>query len=107
MRVLAAFLLLLSLTAYSKEKNHTIISTDIHCFKLETILKELKSSYGEEPIFVGKSSLEDGVITAVYVNQFTGSYTVLETSPKIGCVLSTGNDMRYRMPKSLENTVLH
>lgn len=92
--------------AQAKDKNHIVIPTNIHCFKVEMLLDELKLKYGEEPIFMGKSELEQESVTMMFVNQQTGSYTVVGLGKSIGCVFDTGNNIRYRMPKVLENKTL-
>lgn len=105
MRYFIAFLLFFTLTATAKDRNHVVIPTKIHCFKLDLILKELKEQYGEEPIFVGNSELEKST-TMMFVNQETGSYTVIGVKKQVGCVLDIGGEVRYRLPKMLENKLL-
>ena len=109
MRYLIAFLLLLSLTATARDRvyrDHSVVPTDIHCFKLNLLLKELRENFGEEPIFVGKSEQTQKSTTMMFVNQETGSYTVIGVKKEMGCILDTGGEVRYRMPKSLENRIM-
>jgi hypothetical protein len=106
--VIAAVLLCASVQAKPKPnpKDYIVVPTEIFCFKQELIIKQLQDNYGEEPIFMGKSSIEKGGSVVVTVNQSTGSYTVLEVGDGIGCVLDSGKNMRYRMPKTLENSLM-
>jgi hypothetical protein len=65
-------------------------------------LAELRNKYGEVPIFVGKSELEEDVVTMMLVNQINGSYTVLSVGKGVACILDTGGDVQYRLPKITE-----
>jgi hypothetical protein len=104
MRGLILILFLLLTNAHAKER--TVITTKVTCFKLEKLVDQLKDNYGEEPIFMGKSELENNTVTMMFVNQNTGSYTVVGMGKDVGCVLDTGNKMQYRMPKVLENKLM-
>lgn len=107
MRYFSILLLLFFTSTFAKStnKNHTVIPVKIHCFKIEILLDELKS-YGEDPIFIGSSGVDKDSVTMMFVNQQTGSYTIVGMGKDIGCVYDTGNNVRYRMPKVLENKVL-
>ena len=104
MRCFIFALALLSLSALAND--HVVVTEEVHCFAPKAIFDQLKNKFGEEAIFVGKSSLESGAIVMVYVNQQTGTYTVLQAGRDIVCVLDTGRDMQYRMPKALENKLM-
>lgn len=112
MRSLAVIILALLIFPLAQAKNkkrtqdHIVVPTKIHCFKINTLLNELKTKYEEEPIFIGRSDLDKDAVTLMFVNQHTGSYTVVGAGKDIGCVLDTGDSVRYRMPKNLDNTLL-
>ena len=72
----------------------------ILCFPVKAFLKEIKEKYDEEPMIIGKTSNVKGVITALYINQEVGSFTVVEMDNEAACVISVGTDVRYRFPKS-------
>lgn len=101
MRLLLICLLLLTSPAFARD--HIVLPMELHCFKADILIKQLRDGYGEDPIFVGKSELDGDAVTMMFVNQQTGSYTVVAMGKVIGCVLDTGNNVRYRMPKILEN----
>lgn len=103
-RLTVALTLFLVQLAYAKER--IAIPTNIYCFKAEVLLKDLKDDYGEEPIVIGKSDIDKDATTMMFVNQQTGSFTVITVGNGIGCVLDTGNTVRYRMPKLLENKLM-
>ena len=100
------FLLLFCSISYAKDTEHIVVPTDVHCFKAQVLLNELKGKYGEDPIFMGKSGLEEGVMTMMFANQDTGSYTVVVAGKGIACVLDTGDNLKYRVPKALENKLM-
>jgi hypothetical protein len=109
MRKLLVLLSLLAVPlAFSKEQKDyaTLVRVDVYCFKLDALKKEIEKKYGEDPIVIGKSSLEEGTATVVYVSQQTGTYTIIESDGEVGCVLATGTNVRYRMPKALERKML-
>lgn len=101
-------LLLVLLTSFSitamAEKNFVMVPTEIPCFPIKTLMNNLKDVYGEEPMLVGKSAQEEGVTTVVLVSQERGTYTVIEVGQDVGCVLSTGNSVKYRMPKAMSKS---
>lgn len=80
------------------------VDVKIPCFKSEVLLKNIRDSYGEEPMIIGDSAQEDGVTTVVFVSQRKGTYTVVEMNGEIACVLSVGTNVKYRFPKSLNKS---
>ena len=104
--IILACLLFSTATFAETKKDYVVVNPDIYCFNAKSLLKELKNKYGEEPIFIGQSEQEEGTVTMMYVNQKTGSYTVLSTNKDVACVFDTGNNVKYRMPKVLESKLL-
>jgi len=102
MRYLALLLTMFTLLAVAAD-DHVIVTNDVHCFKKDVMLSQLRNQFEEEPIFVGKSGIEQGATLVIYVNQQTGTYTVLTMGSGVACVLDAGNNTRYRMPRALEN----
>jgi hypothetical protein len=68
------------------------------CFPVKIIIADLKNKFGEEMMLIGKHDQLDQVFTAVFVNQSTGSYTVIEMDQDVGCVISIGSDVHYKLP---------
>jgi hypothetical protein len=100
MRRLAILLLLVALPTFAKDKANS------QCYNLQPLFSELKNKFGEEPIFIGSSEQRRKSITMMLVNQETGTYTVLRVTKETGCIMDTGADVKYRMPKSLESKML-
>jgi len=103
MRCLA---LLLFISFQALADDHVVVPTNVHCFKQEILYKQLRDRFEEQPVFMGKSLLEEEVSTVLYVNQQTGTYTLIQAGHGAACVLDTGNNMRYRIPKALENKLM-
>jgi len=101
MRYVALLLTMFALSAVADD--HVVVSNDIHCFKQEVIIGQLRTQFNEEPIVVGKSGIEKGATLMIYVNQQTGTFTVLTVGSGVACVLDAGDNIRYRMPRALEN----
>jgi hypothetical protein len=101
MRYLVLLLTMFALSALAED--HVIVTNDVHCFKKDVIIEQLRGQFDEEPIVIGKSTLEKGAVLMLYVNQQTGTYTVLTTGSGVACILDTGGSVRYRMPKALDN----
>lgn len=102
MRYLALLLTMFALSALAAD-DHVVVSNDIHCFKKEVIISQLRGQFAEEPIVVGRSVIEKGATLMIYVNQQNGTFTVLTVGSGVACVLDAGDNIRYRMPRALEN----
>lgn len=106
MRVLLFILLSSFSISVMADKDTVLVPLEIPCFPIKTLLSSLKDKYGEEPMLIGESSQERGVTTAVFVSQEAGTYTIVEMGEGVGCVLSTGDKVKYRFPKSLGKSVM-
>lgn len=95
----AVALFVTSTSAKDKTVKPVTVEKQIVCFPIKTLLKDLKVKYGEELMIVGQSSEMSNVVTAVYVNRETGTYTVIEMDDEAGCVISLGDKVHYRFPK--------
>jgi hypothetical protein len=105
MRYIITLLLLCSNIAWA-ERDHVVIPTDIHCFKYDVLIKQLKNRFGEEPVFIGKSGLDEGAVTMMFINQANSSYTVVTANRDVACVFDSGDDVIYRLPKSMQNNLM-
>jgi hypothetical protein len=92
--------------AKGKEKDHIVLKTNIDCFKAPVLIAQLRDKFGEEPIFIGKSLMEEETATFMFVNQESGSYTIVTGNQDVMCVYDSGNQMRYRLPKAIENKLM-
>jgi hypothetical protein len=100
-KFILAFLLMIVSVAHAEK----MVEADkpILCFDTKSFLKQIKNKYGEEPMIIGKTAGVKDVATAFYINRDTGSFTVVEIDAEAACVISTGTEARYRLPKSSLN----
>lgn len=93
---------LVTLLANAKEKSIQPVKTNkkIVCFPIDSLLDDLKNKYGEEPMVMGITENMDDVGMSLFINRDTGSYTVIEFDKEAGCIVSVGNNVRYRFPKT-------
>lgn len=96
-RLFAVILVMLSFGALASEG--TEVELGVVCFPFKTLQSELKK-FGEEPMVIGKRSGMNSTYTVVYVNKDTGSYTIVEMDNEAGCVISLGDNVMYRFPKT-------
>ena len=97
-KILAGFLL--AIVAIAANAEPVKANKPVYCFPIKTLISNLKNSYGEEPMVMGKHSVMKDVGVSLYVNTQTGTFTMLEFDNEAGCVISSGTDLRYRFPKA-------
>jgi hypothetical protein len=67
-----------------------VIKFDAYCDNTDTIVKNLKETYKEYPIVIGKASDEAKSVMTLWTNPTTKSWTILATSKKTSCVIGVG-----------------
>lgn len=63
---------------------------NIICAPLETVIKGL-SDYNEKLTWAGKH-INDKSILSLWINEKTGSWTLLKKTPEVACVLGAGEE---------------
>lgn len=91
--------LLLGIFAIAANAEPAKANKPVYCFPIKTLVVDLKNKYGEEPMMLGKHGIMKDVGVSLYVNAQTGTFTMLEFDNEAGCVISSGTDLRYRLPK--------
>ena len=99
LKLFIAATLALFVSGTSAKDKPIMVDKQVICFPIKNLLKDLKDKYGEEPMIFGQHSAMDDVVTAVYINKDTGTYTVIEMDDEAGCIVSLGTNVRYRFPK--------
>lgn len=96
----------LCFNAYA-DSNHHKIDISLDCFDFNFITKKLKADFDEVAVSVGKSNLTDDnkAFTVFFANVESGTYTVIVTDSKTGCVLDSGNKIKFNLPKTLKNSM--
>lgn len=70
-----------------------ILKFDAYCDSTDTIVKNLKETYKETPIIIGKASDEAKSVVTLWTNPTTKSWTILATKSKISCIIGVGDDL--------------
>lgn len=96
MRKILLLVMFLAGPAVSEVESVTL-DKKIICFKQEVLFKDLTEKYQEKPVLMGKSSISESAV-AVYANAETGAYTLIEFNSTMACILSMGNNIKFKLP---------
>ena len=96
LRFMAFLFCLISSVANAEERIK--IDKPVICQSSMSLVTELKTKFGEELIISGKHAFLEDVYTAIFLNNKTGSYTVIELNGEVACVISLGTDFKFRLP---------
>ncbi len=84
--------------AQNKRSEFEVLSKEVECGPLSTILSILKDpDVNETPIWIGK--LEDKSNIALFINSKTKAWTVIQYHQDYACVLGVGNQSKVVVPK--------
>lgn len=75
-----------------------VIKFDAYCDNTDTIVKNLKETYKESPIVIGKASDEAKSVMTLWINPTTKSWTILATSKATSCVIGVGEGFSLISP---------
>lgn len=64
------------------------------CDSTKAVIKFLSERYGEKPAWIAKSGDDDTFFT-LFLNQKTGSWTLLQYTKETACVLGTGDSSAF------------
>lgn len=67
------------------------------CDSTRTVIKFLTERYNEKHIWVGKSGDDDSYY-GLLVNMKTGSWTLLQYTKDIACILGAGSSSKLQLP---------
>jgi hypothetical protein len=65
----------------------------IICDNTESILSQLAQDFEEYPVWTGQEAI-DGTTALLMVNSKTGSWTIIQYSPKVACVIAAGENSK-------------
>ncbi len=92
MRTLAlAFLLCLASSIVDAQVFQT--RKPIICDKVKTVVEALDENYQEVPIWTGKDA-SDETRYSLFINKQTKSWTFIQFTSEIACILGTGQDSK-------------
>lgn len=89
--LVAACILCLSSTLVSAEESNWFNNTKpVLCGNLNEVITTLLKKYQEYPIFLGEDGSNDSRYS-LFVNKESGSWTIIQFTKNIACVLGMGN----------------
>jgi hypothetical protein len=65
----------------------------IVCDNTESILRQLAQDFEEYPMWTGREEV-DGTTAVLMVNSKTGSWTIIQYSSKVACVIAVGDSSK-------------
>jgi hypothetical protein len=78
-----------------------LLKFDAYCDQTDTIVKNLKETYKEAPIIIGKASDEAKSVMTVWTNPTTKSWTIVATKSNISCIIGVGDGFTIiKLPKT-------
>lgn len=69
-----------------------LLKFDAYCDSTDTIVKNLKETYKETPILIGKASDQANSVMTLWINPTNKSWTILATTEKISCIIGVGDN---------------
>ena len=70
----------------------TEIQRKVVCEETPRLLAQLSNQYKESPMWIGK--LEDTAKYAMFTNPQTKSWTFIQVTPRVSCILALGDDFQ-------------
>lgn len=92
-KALAVLLLAVSAGSFATDIKFSDVKKPVKCAQTKELFTGLQNDFGETSIWNSSNAmLEDRTTIALFKNQKTGSWTLLEFDYEIACVLATGQD---------------
>lgn len=64
------------------------------CDNTQLIIKSLTEKYNEKPVWAARNP-QDETRYGLFVNEKTGSWTLLQITPEVACIIGVGEDSRF------------
>ena len=84
-KILATLLLCVAVSSYSQPSEIFELQKPLKCSAVEVLMNYLAQNYGERMVWVGKETFT-GTYIALYKNETTGTWTMIQYDIKTGCV---------------------
>ena len=88
-KILARLLMCVAVSSYSQPSEIFELQKPLKCSAVEVLMNYLAQNYGERMVWVGKETFT-GTYIALYKNETTGTWTMIQYDIKTGCVLGAG-----------------
>lgn len=69
-------------------------SKPVICDKTEKVIRALAENFNEKPVWTAKDA-SDGTRYSLFVNEKTGSWTILQMNPTTACILGVGEESQF------------
>jgi hypothetical protein len=86
--------LLLSLTVSLANAEPFESRKPVLCDDTQTLIKSLTENYNEKPVWTARNPVDDTRF-ALFVNEKTGFWTLLQMTSKIACIIGVGQDSKF------------
>jgi hypothetical protein len=87
-KTITALALLFSTTTTFAQQEIINLAKELRCSEAEYVIKYFTEEYQEKPVWVGKSNT--GTYLTLLVNKEKRSWTLIEYSSRLACVLGAG-----------------
>lgn len=94
--VIAAFLFCLSSSiAYAQafESRKPVL-----CDNVQTVIKGLTENYNEKPLWTARNPIDETRF-ALFVNNKEGTWTLLQMTSEVACIIGVGEDSKFLFEK--------
>lgn len=95
-KVVVAFLLCLAspiVNAQAFEARKPIL-----CDNAQVMIKSLTEQYNEKPVWTAKNP-QDDTRFSLFLNEKAGTWTLLQMTPEVACILGVGEDSKFYLGK--------
>lgn len=88
-KTIIALFLYMAIPSYSQTIDLFELGKTMACAEVQKLINHLAQAYGEKAVWVGKDRNNETYI-ALYKNEATGTWTMIQYDTRTGCVLSAG-----------------
>ena len=88
-KLIIALFVCMAVPLYSQTIELFELSKPMRCSAVEKLMSHLAEAYGEKVAWIGKEG-NTGTYIALYKNEITGTWTMIQYDTRTGCVLGAG-----------------
>ena len=88
-KIIIALFMCMTATSYSQTIELFELTRSMRCSEVQKLIDHLAEAYGEKVTWVGKEA-NTGTHIALYRNEKTGSWTMIQYDGRTGCILGAG-----------------
>ena len=88
-KIIIALFMCMAIPLYSQTIELFELSRAMRCAEVQKLINHLADAYGEKVVWVGKER-NTGTHIALYRNDSTGTWTMIQYDTRTGCVLGAG-----------------